>query len=371
MNSPGKIIVGMSGGIDSSVAAALLVEEGFDVEGFSLRLQPCDDDLENSSCCGVRGLASARAVADRLGIPHLVRDLRQRFDRIVLRGAWEDYARGRTPNPCVVCNRKVKFAAIVERARETGAAWIATGHHARVVGAGDMSESPKLLRGRDGDKDQSYFLCRLSLDQLSMTRLPVGSMTKAGVRETARRLDLPVQGRPESQDVCLESLGLGFAEALRLRFGAETLPGEIVDTQGTVLGTHTGIHRFTIGQRRGLGIASGDRLHVVAIDHQRARVIVTADEHRLFSNSCVLSDMTWFSEEHAGRSFGADVQIRSRHQAAAALIEPVADRAVHVRFREKQRAVTPGQAAAIYAAERLLGAGWLESATSDDNRGIS
>jgi len=353
-----KVVVGMSGGVDSSVAAALLVEEGFEVEGLSLRLQPCQDDQENRSCCGIQGLACARAVADKLGIPHLVRDLRRRFAQVVLRGAWDDYARGRTPNPCVVCNRMVKFKALQERAEEIGATWIATGHHARVIGTG----SAELLRGRDGDKDQAYFLCRLSREQLAMTRLPIGGLTKAEVRELARKLELPAAGRPESQDACLESLGLGFAEALRLRFGAPARPGEVVDTEGNVLGTHAGIHRFTIGQRRGLGIASGDRLHVVAIDHLQARVIATAEEQRLFSTSCVLSDVVWLSEAQAGQSFEAEVQIRSRHRAAGALIEPVVDRAVLVRFHDMQRAVTPGQAAAIYKGERLLGAGWIESA---------
>ena len=359
-----RVLVAMSGGVDSTVAAALLAADpGRDVVGITLRLWPCEPGPTEAgaSCCGLGGVTAARDAAGALGIPHYVLDCRETFEAEVLAPAWRTYRSGRTPNPCVLCNRAVKFDLLRKHAERLGARWLASGHHARLERRSDGELA--LLRGRDPDKDQSYFLFALTGEQLARTLLPVGQLTKAEVRETARRLGLPNAERAESQDACLGGGQEGFAEALRLRFGGEALGGELRGDNGQVLGRHDGIHRYTVGQRRGLGLATGRRAYVSAIDAATGTVVVSEDPRALEADGLEASGFHWLTRPPGG-PLEAEVQIRYRHRAVSATVRPLdpPDRVV-VSFREPQRAVTPGQAVVVYAAERVLGGGWIERAT--------
>jgi len=346
----------MSGGVDSSVAAALLAEQGHEVLGLTLRLWYCDDPAGHGSCCDERALREARRVAERIGAEHRVMDLQDEFEAEILRPAWEEYARGRTPNPCIRCNERIKLGALLRLADEWGAQWVATGHHARIAAT---VEGPTLLRGQDRDKDQSYFLFQLTLDQLARLQFPIGGMTKAAVRDHARRLGLPNAERQDSQDACLAAGEDVFAEALRRRFDVPARTGPILNTAGQQLGRHEGIHRFTIGQRRGLGVALGRPGYVQALDRARDAVVVTTDPDALLSGSARVGQVRWLAGPHEGP---AQVQIRYRHVAVPARLAGRRDGGVDVRFDQPQRAVTPGQAAVFYNGERVLGGGWIESA---------
>jgi tRNA-specific 2-thiouridylase len=347
------IVVAMSGGVDSSVAAALLAREPvMEVVGVTLLLST------SGTCSGDDAVAAARDAAEVLGIRHHVLDCRDAFEEQVLRRAWAEYARGRTPNPCVWCNPAIKFGALWEHAAGLGASFIASGHHACIERP--ASGPPALLRGLDRDKDQSYFLFALAPEQLAVTLLPVGTMTKAEVRDAARAAGLPNADRAESQDACLVG-DEGFAETLRRRFGGASRPGDIVDTNGRVVGRHDGIHRFTVGQRRGLGVATGQRAYVTAIEADRHRVVIDHAPEALRSEGVEVRGVQWLVPP-TGRGFEAEVQIRYRHSAAAGRVRLDVDRPgrVVVDFREPQRAVTPGQAAVFYRGRRVVGGGWIE-----------
>lgn len=352
----GRVVVAMSGGVDSSVAAALLAEQGHEVLGLTLRLWHCDDPAGHGSCCDERALREARRVAEQIGAEHRVVDLQDEFEAEILRPAWEEYARGRTPNPCIRCNERIKLGALLRLADQWGAPWVATGHHARIAAIADR---PALLRGRDRDKDQSYFLFQLTPEQLARTQFPIGGMTKAVVRDHARRLGLPNAERQDSQDACLAAGEDVFAEALRRRFDAPARTGPILNTAGQQLGRHEGIHRFTIGQRRGLGVALGRPGYVQALDRARDAVVVTTDPGALLSGLARVGDVRWLAGPHEGP---AQVQIRYRHAAVPAQLAGRRDGSVDVRFDQPQRAVTPGQAAVFYNGERVLGGGWIQAA---------
>jgi len=358
-----RIAVAMSGGVDSSVAAALLLDQGHELVGLTLRFWLCGEGGGGGarSCCGVDGAAEARAAAGELAIPHYVIDCRDEFERQVLRPAWDDYAAGRTPNPCVLCNQRIKFGLLLEQARRVGAERVATGHYARVEhGAAGL----ELRRGRDLHKDQSYFLFSLDDAQLAAALFPLGDLDKEQVRELARRRGLPNAARPESQDACLVGEE-GFAEALRLRFGAPARPGPILDPDGRQLGEHAGIHRFTVGQRRGLGVALGRRSYVLGIDPERAAVRVGADPAALDAAGLLAGGVRWRAgAPEPGRR--CLVQVRYRHAAVPATLEPAGAEQVRLRFEEPQRAVTPGQAAVCYDGERVLGGGWIERALASE-----
>ncbi len=347
-----KVALGMSGGVDSSLAAALLRERGFEVVGVTLRLLPCEDDSLAKTCCGAGALESAAQVARHLGIEHRVLDCRREFSAQVLEPAWRDYRGGRTPNPCVLCNSRVRFPWLARAADEAGAAWLATGHYARTVHG---AKGIDLSRGADARKDQSYFLFAVAPRLLSRTIFPLGEMEKGDVRRRARSLKLPAAERAESQDACLALEGESFAELLRLRFGGEARSGEIVDRQGRVLGRHAGVHLFTIGQRRGLGVAGGRSLYVVDIDAEAARVVV-GDGRDLSRDVLVADGASWIERPAPGP---CQAQIRYRHRPAVARLEPLEGDKFRLHFTEPQRAVTPGQAAVVYRGDRLLGGGWI------------
>jgi tRNA-uridine 2-sulfurtransferase len=346
-----KVVVAMSGGVDSSVAAALLAEQGFDVHGVSLRMW--EENHGPRVCSDHRGAAE---VAKQLAIPHTLLDLRGQFVEQVVKPFATDYLSGRTPNPCVACNRDFKLGTLLKWAREQGAEFVATGHYARLArdsSAGHVS----LLRGADRAKDQSYFLFALSQEQLAHTRFPLGEMHKTEVRERARRLGLPVAERPESQDICF-----GDYKALVASYAGDkrSPAGEVVDRSGKVLGRHGGIHGVTVGQRRGLGISAAEPLYVVDIDDQSKRVVV-GKKQELMALGLAARVVNWqeFPREF---EFEAEAQIRYRAPAVACVIQLQGDHRCEVRFQDPVAAVTPGQAAVFYRGDKVLGGGWIERA---------
>jgi tRNA-specific 2-thiouridylase len=312
----------------------------------------------------VEPLERAASVARRLGIVHHVVDCRDAFRELVLERCWRDYVSGRTPNPCILCNREIKFGLLFDSARSLGARTLATGHHARLerrLGC----ETPFLRRGKDAAKDQSYFLALLSPEQLAAARFPVGEMTKAEVRSVALSLSIPSAATPESQDTCIAASLAGregvFAETLRGIFGETVDGGVFVDLQGRTLGRHHGVHRFTIGQRRGLGISLGRRAYVAALRADRGQVVLTTDPRDLLSSRLHARDALWHVAPPSA-PLACHVQIRSRHRAAPARASALDDARVLVDFDEPQEAVTPGQAAVIYDDDRVLGFAWITSA---------
>ena len=352
-----RVVLGMSGGVDSSAAAALLLEQGFDVVGITLKLWPQDCvSRAEDKCCGPQAVADARAVAHRLGIPFYLVDEAEDFQREVIRYFADEYRAGRTPNPCVMCNEKLKFGTLLRRARQLGAECVATGHYARVE-KDEATGRHLLKRGRDLRKDQSYFLFSLRQDQLARTRFPLGDLTKADTREIARESALKTADKEESMEICFvpdNDYGR-FLETSKL---VARHRGEIVDRTGKVLGHHDGIEFFTIGQRRGLGIAAAQPLYVLDLDAANNRVVV-GGEADLERDSLVVERCNWIYVEEPPDRLEASVKIRYNHPGTRATIHPAADGSAEVRFHEPQRAVTPGQACVFYDGDVVLGGGWI------------
>ncbi len=355
-----RIVVAMSGGVDSSVAAALLLEQGFEPIGATLQLRPCEEATRSRSCCSADGATSARQAAGALGLAHFVLDRAALFAQLVLRPTWDEYARGRTPNPCVWCNERIKFGALLEFAHAIGASKVATGHYARLTPDGDGP--PRLCRGADAHKDQSYFLFSLTAQQRAAAIFPLGDLAKPEVRELARQRGLAAADKAESQDACFLAEGASFAETLRRRFDAPAHAGEIVGPDGQAVGRHAGVHLFTIGQRQGLGVALGRPAWVTDIDAATGNVRLAVDADRLLARAMIVGDFRWAEPP---RPMPCAVQIRYRHPAAPAEIEPLGNGRVRVRFGAPQRAITPGQAAVCYDGERVIGGGWIESAVAE------
>jgi tRNA-uridine 2-sulfurtransferase len=346
----------MSGGVDSSVAAALLTRDGHDVIGLSMQLyDQSQGEIRFGSCCTLDDLYDARRVAAAIGIPHYIVNFERKFEEHVVSDFVREYAAGRTPIPCVHCNGDLKFASLVDRAASFDAQAVATGHYAQV----DFDEDAgryRLKRGADAQKDQSYFLFTLSQAQLARARFPVGALDKAAVREEARRLNLRVAEKKDSQEICFVAAGehAGFVGRR-----AEIPSGVIQDREGHVLGRHEGVHRFTIGQRKGLGLSSGIPLYVVNIDAGSAAVTV-GPRDELERTSLTASRVNWISGDTPSGPIRAHARIRHRHREALATITPIDGEGASVVFDEPQSAVTPGQAVVFYEGDVVLGGGWID-----------
>ena len=347
-----RILVAMSGGVDSSVAAALLREAGHEIFGVTLHLWDAEGDDRIGRCCAPEDRDDARRTCAHLGVPHYVFDEREAFRTEVVEPFIEDYLRGETPIPCVHCNRTVKLTHLTDVADRLGATHIATGHYARVVQNDD--DTFRLLRGRDADKDQSYFLFGLPQSTLSRLVLPLGSLTKPEVREVGRRLGVPNADKPDSQELCFVPDG-GVGRFVASQSEASR-PGSIVDMEGRQLGTHEGIANFTRGQRRGLGLGGGGARYVLRVVPERDEVVV-GDEQALYTRDLMARDAHWLGRRPV-RSFRGEVRIRYRHAGAHGEITPVGD-GFEVRFTEPQRAITPGQAAVVYQGDEVIGGGFI------------
>jgi len=371
MSARRRVVVAMSGGVDSGVAAALLTEQGHEVIGVTLQLwcygrapgpraaggaEPVEwrpGGAEPRACCSLEAIEQARDVARRLGIPHYVIGAEDAFRRHVLQPFLDEYAAGRTPYPCALCNRHLKFGDLLARLESLGAERLATGHYARLEPGADGTAA--LLRAADPAKDQSYALALTPRQALPRLWFPLGSLTKEEVRAHARRLGLPVWDRPESQDLCFAPDG-DYAGFITGRLGETrgTLPGPFEDESGRRLGTHRGILHYTVGQRHGLGLAAPEPLYVLAVDAAR-NVVVVGPRAALAVPELLTEPVHWLTAEPARDGASARVKIRYNHAGAAASLHPRADGSCEVRFAEPQAAVAPGQLAVFYEGERVLG----------------
>ncbi len=350
-----RVIVGLSGGVDSSTAASLLIEQGYDVVGITLKVWPQDCVARaEDKCCGPQAVMDARSVADKLDIPYYLVDESVEFQREVIDYFAAEYRAGRTPNPCVMCNEKLKFGTLINRARKLGAEYVATGHYARLE---QRNGRTVMLRGKDARKDQTYFLFSLGQEQLAHMMFPLGDLQKSETREIARCVNLKTAEKQESQEICFVPDN-DYKKFLTTAGLVEEHQGEIVDTSGQVLGHHNGIEFYTIGQRKGLGISSMTPMYVLELDPENNRVVVgdgellRQDEFRIDRCNCIPFD-------ELSQPIEAAAAIRYNHPGAEATVFPGDNGQATVKLRKPQRAVTPGQACVFYQNDLVLGGGWI------------
>jgi tRNA-uridine 2-sulfurtransferase len=352
-----KVVVAMSGGVDSSVAAALLAEQGHDVIGVSMQLYDQSEGQANfGTCCTIDDLYDARRVAAAIGIPHYIVNFENRFDEQVISNFIKEYGAGRTPIPCAHCNADLKFSTLLERAIGFGADALATGHYARIDRGPDGAYL--LKRGADTAKDQTYFLFSLTQDQLAHASFPVGHLDKDAVREHARRLSLRVASKPDSQEICFVPDG-DYAAFIERAAPELKRPGALVNQAGEVVGAHPGVHRFTIGQRKGLGLSAPEPLYVLAIRPESAEVVV-GPRDALGRTTLTASQVNWVSGHPFERWTPIKAQIRYKHAASPARVRALDAGRAELEFDEPQSAITPGQAVVFYDDDVCLGGGWID-----------
>ena len=358
-----RVVVAMSGGVDSSVVAAMLAEDGYDVVGVTLQLYDHGAALaKQGACCAGRDIHDARRVADEMGFPHYVLDYENRFRASVIDEFADAYLAGATPVPCIRCNERVKFRDLLETARDLGADCMATGHYIQRF---DGAHGAELHRAADANRDQSYFLFSTTQEQLDYLRFPLGHLTsKAETRELARKYGLPVADKPDSQDICFVPDGSYASVIEKLRPGAAE-PGEIVHLDGRVLGDHPGVIHYTIGQRRGLGIGGGEPLYVIRLDADVRRVMVGPKE-ALATGTIPVAEVNWLGDGAftPGREIAAEVKVRSTRPPKPAIIRPLTTTTAEVELLSPEEGVAPGQACVFYAPDssRVLGGGWIRPA---------
>ena len=358
MNGNSTVVVALSGGVDSSVAALLLKEAGYQVIGVTMKLYSLDQSRLPDAyrgCCTVDDVEDARAVCHKLGVPHYVFNVQEEFRSHVIDYFVGEYATGRTPHPCIACNDKIKFSFLMQRARALDADFVATGHYARVAPA---EGGLQLLKAVDSSKDQSYVLFGLGQQQLAHTLMPLGWLDKEEARALARRAGFPNADKPDSQDICFIPLG-DYREFLSQRLAPR--PGRIVDTAGNAIGEHQGVHLYTVGQRRGLGLRSARPAYVVAIDAEAGDIVV-GTEDELYSDLAWVSNVSYVQGAPPEGPAQVSVKIRYKASEAPATLHAKGDSRALVRFESPQRALTPGQAAVFYQGDRVLGGGYIEGA---------
>lgn len=353
-----RVVIGMSGGVDSSAAAALLMEQGFDVVGITLKLWPQDCvSRAEDKCCGPQAVMDARSVCHKLGIPYYLIDEADAFQKQVIGYFAEEYKAGRTPNPCVMCNEKLKFGALLERATKLGGDFIATGHFARLEKSADGTRT-LLKKGRDLRKDQSYFLFSLRQNQLSRSMFPLGEKTKQDTREVARECNLKTADKEESMEICFVPDN-NYGKFLSSANLVQPHRGDIVNLQGKILGKHDGIEFYTIGQRKGLGVSSPKPLYVIELDAANNRVIVSDDDSDLDRDTFTVERCNWIPYDEPPKEIQVSTKIRYNHPGTPATVEPLPDGRAKVKLHIPQRAITPGQACVFYDDDLVVGGGWI------------
>ncbi|MBI3754184.1 MAG: tRNA 2-thiouridine(34) synthase MnmA [Deltaproteobacteria bacterium] len=358
-NKPKRVVVAMSGGVDSSVAAALLKEQGYDVIGISMQLWDYTEGERDrpGSCCSLDDLYDARRVADKLDIPFYVVNFEEAFSKSVVDYFVDGYLKGETPNPCLKCNQVLKFEALLKRAQELEADFLATGHYARVVYDNHRCRY-LLLRGRDASKDQSYFLFTMTQKQLARIIFPLGDLTKEEVRKLAKKFCLNVAEKKDSQEICFAPEDYPSFVAKYAGYSTDA-KGEIVDLNGNILGMHNGLYKYTIGQRKGIGVSRREPLYVLKIDAANNQLVV-GHEEGLFSKALVAKETNWIGILSFDAEMEVLAKIRYRHKGAAAVVTPLAGGRVEVRFKRPEKSVTPGQAVVFYKDDEVVGGGWIE-----------
>jgi tRNA-specific 2-thiouridylase len=347
-----RVVVAMSGGVDSSVAAAVMKKRGYEVVGLTMQLSSSE-----SRCCSEQDVYDAKRVAKALNIPHYVVAFKEDFQREVIDYFIEEYIRGRTPNPCAVCNRKIKFGVLLQKALSLGARTLVTGHYATI--ARDSNGRWMLKRGREKSRDQSYFLARLTQEQLARSCFPIGSYGKRKIRQMAEAMNLPVAQKSDSQEICFIP-ETGVAAYIETKQDNSSKSGKIMGSDGTELGKHSGIYGYTIGQRKGLGISSDRPLYVTKIDALKNTVTV-GDDHELYQSHLSATDLHWIAFPELVNRMQVRTRIRYRHRPALSMIEMTGPDRLSVCFSSPQRAITPGQLAVFYKDDLVIGSGWIEN----------